>query len=266
MSKHCPAPKLPDAFSLVDVILQGMKPNVDFVADFVEEEATVDAVESKRELVHKRLRGLYVVTDASAPGGHLAMARAVLQGGARVLQLRDKTASDAQLLPVAREIVVMAQSCGALFLINDRVELALAAGADGVHLGPDDWPISQVRHLMPHGIIGASCGSAEEARRAAANGADTIGAGAVFATKTKSDAGEPIGLQGLREIARATTLPVAAIGGVGLSNIAECLRAGAQMVCVVSALSNARDEAQMLTATRELVARINESAVDEPAE
>lgn len=237
-------------------------------ADFSNGQADFDSAQNEKRTLSdgapldarlQRLRGLYVVTDARAPGGHLAMARAALQGGARVLQLRDKTASDAQLLPLARAIAALSQSHSALFLINDRVQLALDSGADGVHLGPDDLPVAQARRLMPQGIIGVSCGTVEEARRARESGADMIGAGAVFATQTKSDAGAPIGLNGLREIARATTLPVAAIGGIALNNIAECLRAGARMTCVVSALSNARDEAQMLAAARELVALVNQS-------
>lgn len=210
------------------------------------------------------LRGLYVVTDARASGGHETMARAALAGGARIVQLRDKTLSVAQLLPLAEKLRDMAHECGALFLVNDRVDLALACGADGVHLGPDDLPVSVARRLMPQRIIGASCGGAEEARRAASEGADYIGAGAVFGTQTKADAGAPIGLQTLGEIVRATRLPVAAIGGIDASNIASVLRAGATMACVVSAISAASDgaasdEAAMTQATRDLVFLMNDA-------
>jgi len=186
------------------------------------------------------LRGLYVVTDGRAPGGHEAMARAALAGGARIIQLRDKTLSLAQLLPLAVALRELAHRHGALFIINDRIDLALACGADGVHLGPDDLPVHIARHLMPQGIIGASCGDEEEARRAENQGADYIGAGAVFGTQTKLDAGAPIGLQKLSEIVRATRLPVAAIGGIDQSNIQSVLQAGAPMACVVSAISAAR--------------------------
>ncbi len=206
------------------------------------------------------LRGLYVVTDARAPGGHVAMARAALKGGARVVQLRDKTLSDAQLLPIAREIAACSKKLGALFLVNDRIELARDCGADGVHLGPDDASIELARQLFPSAVIGASCGTAEEARRAERSGADMIGAGAVFSTQTKSDAGAPIGLGGLREIVRATHLPVAAIGGLGSTNLVECLQTGAKMVCVVSAISQARDETAMQIVARQLVAQIERRA------
>ncbi len=195
------------------------------------------------------LRGLYVVTDERAPGGHEAMARAALAGGARIIQLRDKTLTLAQLLPLACALRELAHRHGALFLINDRIDLALACGADGVHLGPDDLPVHIARRLMPQGIIGASCGDEEEARRAEDAGADYIGAGAVFGTQTKADAGAPIGLQGLREIVRATRLPVASIGGIDQSNIQSVLQAGAPMACVVSAISAARATAPGDSAT-----------------
>lgn len=218
-----------------------------------------------------RLRGLYVITDEHwgnrhaaeqrihdagqrAANGHIAIARAALRGGAGIIQLRDKSASAAQLLPVARELRRLTQLSGALFILNDRVDMALACDADGVHLGPDDLPLADARRrLSPHCIIGASCGDIEEARRAAQRGADYIGAGAVFATTTKSDAGAPIGLENLRAITAATTLPVAAIGGIGQSNIAQVVEAGAVMACVVSAVSAAGDEAAMTEATRALI-------------
>jgi len=204
------------------------------------------------------LRGLYVVTDARAAGGHQAMARSAIAGGARIIQLRAKSLTLAQLLPLARAVREMAHEQGALFLINDRVDLALACGADGVHLGPDDLPVGIARRLMPGGIIGASCGDAEEAQRAEREGANYIGAGAVFGTQTKADAGAPIGLQGLSEIVRATRLPVAAIGGIDRNNIASVLQAGAQMACVVSAISAVGDEAAMTIAALALTALIND--------
>ncbi|PQV63995.1 thiamine-phosphate diphosphorylase [Abditibacterium utsteinense] len=187
----------------------------------------------------KRLRGLYVITDACLGGGHLSMARAALDGGAKILQLRDKNTPPRQILAVARQIRAWTQEKGALFLINDRIDLALLCEADGVHLGPDDWPISEARRVLgPQKIIGASTGTPAEARAAEAEGANYLGAGAVFGTQTKGDAGAPIGLDGLRAIALATSLPVAAIGGVNFGNIASTLAAGARMACVISALSS----------------------------
>jgi thiamine-phosphate pyrophosphorylase len=123
---------------------------------------------------------------------HLQIARAALVGGARVIQLRDKSSSLAQLLPIAHELRRLTLQHNALLIVNDRVDIALACDADGVHLGPDDMPPQAARRLLgPHRIIGVSCGDAEEARNAAAHSADYIGAGAVFGTLTKADAGAP---------------------------------------------------------------------------
>lgn len=200
-----------------------------------------------------RLRGLYVITDERLSDPETS-ARAALQGGAKIIQLRDKTHSTAQLLPLAHRMRQQAHAFGAAFIVNDRVDIALACQADGVHLGPDDLPVEAARLLLgPHKIIGASCGSMEEARQAEISGASYIGAGAVFGTLTKADAGEAIGLETLRAIASATRLPVAAIGGININNVRSVIEAGAQMACVVSAVVGAGDAAQMQAATRLLI-------------
>lgn len=219
------------------------------------------------------LRGLYVITHArpamreddasphgtppqtASPQRHEIIARAALKGGAKIIQLRDKTRTDDELLETARRIALLCHERGALFLINDRVDLAQKCGADGVHLGPDDMTPDEARRMLgENAIIGVSCGTVCEARDAENRGADYLGVGAIFATLTKSDAGAPIGLNALREIADATTLPVAAIGGVDAVNIALCLESGAQMACVVSAVCAAGDEAAMEAVTRLLAA------------
>jgi thiamine-phosphate pyrophosphorylase len=200
-----------------------------------------------------RLRGLYVITDENLGGGHLAIARAALAGGAGILQLRDKSTPPRQLLAVAREMREMTHFAGALFLINDRLDLALLCGADGVHLGPDDWPVEDVRRILgPGKLIGVSCGTPEEAREATALGADYMGVGAVWGTLTKSDAGAAIGLDGLRSVMSASHLPSAAIGGVNAANLAGTLATGVPMACVISAVAGAGDEVAMERATREL--------------
>ena len=200
-----------------------------------------------------QLRGLYVLTDAQMGGGHLAIARAALRGGARIIQLRDKTTPPRPLLQIAREMRHLTRQFDALLLVNDRLDLALLCEADGVHLGPDDWPISDVRRAAPpEFLIGASCGTPDEARAAQSAGADTIGIGAVYATATKTDAGAPLGLDGLRAVMNATTLPCAAIGGIGADNIAAIARTGVPMACVISAIANAGTETAMEAATRAL--------------
>ncbi len=190
-------------------------------------------------VVQARLRGLYVITDARLGGGHLAMARAALDGGAKILQLRDKGTPRREILAIARQLRFWTRQNDAILLINDSLDLALLCEADGVHLGPDDWPISDARRVLgAQKIIGASTGTPDEARAAQRAGATYLGAGAVFGTQTKTDAGAPIGLDGLRAIALATSLPVAAIGGVGAGNIAATFAQGARMACVISALTS----------------------------
>lgn len=209
--------------------------------------------------VISQLRSLYVITDAALGGGHIAIARAALAGGARIVQYRDKSGRSLnEILPELLAIRAMTQAAGALLIINDRIDWALACDADGVHLGPDDAPVAEARRMVskirPDLLIGASCGSPEEARAAHASGANYIGAGAIFGTQTKLDAGEAIGLDALAAIVDATPLPVAAIGGIGPANIASVVARGAAMACVVSAVASAGDEAAMICAARDLIA------------
>lgn len=199
------------------------------------------------------LRGLYIVTDKRAPKGHIAMARSALAGGAKIIQLRDKTTTREETLRNAQALRTLTRQHNALLLINDDIELARQCQADGVHLGPDDMPVPQARLLLPNSVIGASCGTLEEAQSALRHGATYIGVGAVFGTQTKLDAGTPIGLNNLRRIVRATALPVAAIGGIDGGNIADVVSRGAHMACVVSAISSQPDEEAMQRATRELI-------------
>ena len=204
-----------------------------------------------------RLRGLYVLTDAQMGGGHLPIARAALRGGARVIQLRDKTTAPRPLLQIAREIRRLTSQHDALLMVNDDLALALLCEADGAHLGPDDWPVGAVRGAVPAGfLIGASCGTPAEARAAQQAGADTIGIGAVYATSTKTDAGEAIGLDGLRAVMNATTLPAAAIGGINRENIGPVAQTGIAMICAISAIARAGDETAMEAATRQLCAEL----------
>ncbi len=205
----------------------------------------------------KSLRGLYVITDAHLCGGHESMARAALAGGAKILQLRDKTTPARQILTIARQIRELTWQNDAIFLINDDAQLALQCEADGVHLGEDDLPVAQARQILgSKKIIGVSASTPDLARAAAQNGANYLGVGAVFGTSTKLDAGAPIGIAGLRAVVDATTLPVAAIGGVSAANLASVLATGAPMACVISALCGA-GEAEMEQTARELVALCN---------
>lgn len=201
-----------------------------------------------------RLR-LLVLTDAklAAPRTVEEVVSAALEAGAPAIQLRDKEASPRELLSQARRLRNMTRSAGALLFVNDRVDVALAAEADGVHLGPDDLPVSEARAAVPRGfLVGSSTDDPEGARSAQAQGADYIGCGAVFRTTTKDVGGEAIGLEGLEAVARAVTIPVVAIGGVapeGARRIST--HTAAAGVAVVGAVMASSDPA---AATRALLA------------
>jgi thiamine-phosphate pyrophosphorylase len=200
-----------------------------------------------------RLSGLYVLTDQGMGGGHIAIAKAALIGGAKIIQLRDKSTSPRQILPIAHQIRRLTHQYNALFLINDQLDLAFLSGADGVHLGPDDFSITDARKLLgTDAIIGTSCGTPEEAIEAQKLGATYIGIGAVYGTQTKLDAGEAIGLDGLNAVRAVTTLPCAAIGGINESNFEEVTKTGVEMICVISAVANAGNEKQMEAAAKKM--------------
>lgn len=194
---------------------------------------------------------VYVITHAGFRGrSHEEVARAALAGGATLLQLRDKQASARSLVETARRLVALARPEGIPVVVNDRVDVALAAGADGVHVGEEDLAVADARRILgPHGVVGASAGTVEEAVRAEREGADYVGVGPVFPTGTKPDAGAAIGLEGLSRIAGAVRIPVVGIGGITPDNAAEVVRAGAAGVAVISAVADAED---MVEATRRL--------------
>ena len=189
--------------------------------------------------------GLIVITDRemAKPRSVEDVVVEVLKAGVRAIQLRDKTASARNLLAQALRLRDLTREWGALLFINDRFDVALAAGADGVHLGPHDLPVETVRGVAPPGfIIGASTDEPAVAKGLEAAGADYLGCGAVFPTSTKADAGEVIGVRGLAEVAAAVDIPVVGIGGVtqgGAWEIAEGSRAAG--VAVISAVMAAED-------------------------
>lgn len=201
---------------------------------------------------------LYIVTDRQASRGrdHISMVRAALAGGADVIQLRDKALSGHDLYALAKDMGSLVRSSRAMFIVNDRLDIALAAGADGVHLGQDDLPVAAARSLSPPSfIIGVSVGSVEEALAAERDGADYIALSPVFSTPTKDDAGPGHGLEVLSEIKAAVRLPVIAIGGVNEGNVMEVVAAGADGVAVISAVLGADDVEAAARSMRELVLR-----------
>ena len=190
-----------------------------------------------------RLR-LIVITDRdlARPREVTEVVRAALRAGAQAVQLREKALSPRDTLPLARRLRAETEAAGALFFLNDRLDLALAVRADGVHLGPDDLPVAAARRIAPpRFLIGYSADDPAAARAAIADGADYIGCGAVFPTSTKRDAGQAVGLEGLARVVQAVDAPVVAIGGIALERAAAVFRAGAAGCAVVSAVMAAPD-------------------------
>ena len=187
---------------------------------------------------------LYLVTDrALARGRPLAdVVRAAVAGGVTCVQLREKEASAREFAAAARELVALLRPLGVPLIVNDRIDVALAAGADGVHVGQQDLSVADARRLGPPGwIVGVSAESVADAARAERDGADYVGASPVFATPTKADHAPPLGLAGLRALRAATKLPLVAIGGLHAGNARETIRAGADGLAVVSAIVAADD-------------------------
>jgi len=177
-----------------------------------------------------RLRGLYAI--ASRPED----ARAAIEGGAAVVQVRVKGAPSGEVLRIAREIVALARG-RALVLVNDRADLALLSGADGVHVGDEDLPPAEARRLVgPDLLVGRTARTLEEARAAIADGADHVGFGPIFGSRSKAVGVQPRGLDVLREVAGSLAAPVVAIGGIGIETIGEVARAGAACAAVIDAL------------------------------
>ncbi|TAJ45368.1 thiamine phosphate synthase [Methanofollis fontis] len=187
---------------------------------------------------------LYVVTDARIGRGrsHIEQVRHAVAGGADVVQLRDKEMDIADLLQAGRAIREVTREAGALFIVNDHPDLALAADADGVHLGQEDITPAAVRAIAPPGfIIGVSVGNVAEAVAAEAAGADYVALSPTFSTDSKSDAGPGQGLAVLRAIRSSVTVPLVAIGGITPANVAEVVAAGADGIAVISAVVGQED-------------------------
>lgn len=197
---------------------------------------------------------LYLVTDRALSHGRATadIVREAVTGGATFVQLREKSCGTREFLEEARAVLDVVRPLGVPLIINDRVDIALAVGAEGVHLGQRDMAIADARRLGPPSwIIGVSAESVEDAICAEKEGADYIGVSPVFATPTKTDTASPLGLEGLRAIRAAVRIPLVAIGGIHAGNAREVIRAGADGLAVVSAIVSAdspREAAEQLRA------------------
>jgi len=190
-----------------------------------------------------RLR-LIVVTDPDCGAGRqvVDVVRAALRGGAPAIQLRMKDASARAMAEAARALRVETRAAGALLFINDRVDVALAAGADGAHVGQDDLPVAAAREIAPPGfLLGASAETAELARAAQNDGADYVGVGPVYVTGSKADAGDAVGVERIAVVRDAVHIPVVGIGGITVENAPPVLAAGAAGVAVIGAVMRAAD-------------------------
>lgn len=167
---------------------------------------------------------------------------AAVAAGAPSVQLRDKEATARELAELGSRLLPIVRSAGALLFVNDRVDVALAIGADGVHVGPDDIPVSAVRRAVPDGfLVGASTDDPGEAKRLRVDGADYLGCGTVYPTASKADAGATIGLDGLQRVVEAVDAPVVGIGGLTPSRAEAVSRTGAAGAAAIGAIMGADD-------------------------
>jgi thiamine-phosphate pyrophosphorylase len=191
--------------------------------------------------------GLYlVITEPRIPHG--ALVTAAVERAVPVIQLREKRLPDRELVALARVLVRATRDTETIFILNDRPDLALAVGADGVHVGRGDVAAADARRIVGgEAIVGVSANTPEEVRAAARAGADYVGVGPIYPTSTKPDARAPIGTEGLRDVAGAGGgLPTVAIGGITRASAPEVIEAGADYVAVVSAICHADDPVRAL--------------------
>ena len=202
--------------------------------------------------------GLYVIIDPEITGGRdpQEVGRAALKGGARVLQLRDKLREKGQMLPLAKEMKQLCAEYGALFMVNDHADLASVLGSDGLHIGQGDLPVAEARRILkPQQVIGRSNHLLEEVLESENQGADHVAIGSVYPSSTKSSIScrPPTGPQAVRRAKQAVSVPVVAIGGINEENVEPVVMAGADAICVTSAVGLAPNPED---ASRRLVERI----------
>lgn len=193
----------------------------------------------------QKVRGLYVIVDPEATRGRdvVEVAEAALRGGASVIQLRDKTRDKGEVLEIARTIKGLCDKYDGLFIVNDDADIAFLSEAHGLHVGQTDLPVGEARRVLaPEQIIGRSNNGTGEALESDAQGADYLAVGAVYSTTTMGKSGRTaVGPEMIRRVKDAVSAPVVAIGGIDAGNIADVARAGADCICVVSAVTFADD-------------------------
>jgi len=205
-----------------------------------------------------RIGRLHLLTDVVLQSrfSHEELARLGIAGGADIIQLREKGGSTRRMIEVSKRMVAVCSEAGVPLIVNDRIDVALAADADGVHLGQSDFPIPLARELLGKDkVIGGSAATLEEARICLLEGADYIGFGPVYVTGSKADAGPVSGPAVLKQVVETIPLPIIAIGGITADNVAEVMRAGAYGVAVISAVCCQIDPGGATRALREALER-----------
>jgi thiamine-phosphate pyrophosphorylase len=210
---------------------------------------------SRRDKI-ERISGLYVILDRQFLAGkdELDIAGQIIEGGARVIQLRDKQSTKRELLLVAQKLKELCSQAGVLFIINDYLDLAMAVDADGLHIGQGDLPLPVIRRELPiDKIVGCSVTTLSQATKAQKEGADYIAVGSIFPTTTKKGA-TVVGVDMLKELRRTVSTPVVAIGGINQDNVGEVVAAGADAVAVISAVLGEKD---VRGAVQKLIAKMD---------
>jgi len=206
----------------------------------------------------KRIGRLHLLTDVVLQSrfSHEDLARLGIAGGADTIQLREKGGSTRRMIEVAKSMAVVCREAGVPLIVNDRIDVAMASDADGVHLGQSDFPIPLARRLLGKDkLIGGSAATLEEARVCLADGADYIGFGPVYVTGSKEDAGPVSGPAVLKQVVKTTPLAILAIGGITAENVREVMEAGAYGIAVISAVCCQIDPEGSTRAIREALER-----------
>jgi thiamine-phosphate pyrophosphorylase len=200
----------------------------------------------------KRIGRLHVITDTELQDrfSQVELAEFAIAGGADTIQFRQKSGSTREMIETARQIKQLCTNSGVVFIVNDRLDIAIASDSDGVHLGQDDFPIPLAREILGENkIIGGSAVTLDEAQKCQDEGADYVGFGPVFPTTSKADAGPVTGIALMKKVIDKVPLPLVAIGGVNTDNTPEVIQAGAHGIAVISAVCCQQDPEQ---STREL--------------
>ena len=209
----------------------------------------------------KQIGKLHILTDTVLQSrfSHMEITRLAIVGGADTIQYQQKKGSTREMIEIARNMKRLCSEADVTFIVNDRLDVAIAAEADGVHLGQDDFPIPMARELLGEGrIIGGSAATLDDARKCLSEGADYVGFGPVYPTTSKDDAGPVSGIDILKQVVEIIPLPIIAIGGVDAENIPDVMRAGARGIAVISAVCCQDDPEE---ATRSLYQVLNKGTL-----